>query len=129
MNRRNFVLQSLGILVAAAARAEGATHMRPNHPEPRAGITSEKVLKADQVADGKEEFDMVREIPHIVDGIRCPCGCSDREGFYSLLSCFEGEGMAQNCRVCRNCARTAHRLHKDGKSLNEIRATIDQRFD
>jgi hypothetical protein len=131
MDRRTFVFQALGILAASAVNADAAVRdvASPNHPEPRPGITAANVLKAEQVASGKEEFDMVREIPHIVDGIRCPCGCSDREGYYSLLSCFEGEGMAQNCRMCRNCARTAHRLHGEGKDLNAIRAAIDERFD
>ena len=129
MNRRAFVIQTLAIMVAAG-KTDAAPRVvaTPTHPEPRPGITAANVLKSEQVDDGKAEFDMVREIPHIVDGIRCPCGCSDREGFYSLLSCFEGEGMAQNCRVCRNVARLAHRLHKEGKDLKEIRAAVDEKF-
>jgi hypothetical protein len=73
-------------------------------------------------------FDMVREIPEIVDGIRCQCGCSDPPDFYSLLSCYEGEGMARHCDVCQGQARLAYRLHRAGNTLDEIREAIDARF-
>ena len=101
------------------------------HPTPRPGITAAKVLAADQLADHKdlvELFDQVREIPQIVDGIRCQCGCAELEGYYSLLSCYEGTAMAKHCQVCQGQARLAHRLHKDGKSLDQIREAIDARF-
>lgn len=73
-------------------------------------------------------FDQVREIPEIVDGIRCQCGCADLEGFYSLLSCYEGDAMARSCPICQGEGRLAARLHRDGKSLDEIRAAIDARY-
>lgn len=41
-----------------------------------------------------EVFGMVREIPHVVDGIGCHCGCSTQEGYYSLLTCFHEDGRA-----------------------------------
>jgi len=50
------------------------------------------------------------------------------EAFYSLLSCFEKDGMAQHCEVCQAHAVLAHRLHKAGKSLDQIRAAIDAEF-
>jgi hypothetical protein len=85
-----------------------------------------------QVADFPEAadaFDLVREIPQVVDGIRCHCGCSEAEGFYSLLSCYEGEhAMAMHCVICQGQARLAHRLHRGGRTLDQIRAAIDARF-
>lgn len=101
------------------------------HPEPRPGITAAKVLTTEQLAEWSHAapvFDLVREIPEIVDGIRCQCGCADSPGFYSLLSCYESEGMARYCDICQGEGRLAHRLHKAGKSLDEIRAAIDARF-
>ena len=102
-----------------------------DHPEPRPGITAARVLTRDQLGDHKDAapvFDMVREIPQVVDGIRCQCGCSGLESKYSLLSCFEAEGMAGHCEVCQNEGRLVHRLHKQGKTLKEIRAAIDAKF-
>ena len=110
--------------------AAGATRIS-NHPEPRPGITAAKVLTRDQLGDHKdaaEVFDMVRQIPPVVDGIRCQCGCATLESKYSLLSCFEAEGMAGHCEVCQNEGRLAFRLHKQGKSLKEIRDAIDAKF-
>lgn len=101
------------------------------HPDPRPGIDASKVLTRDQLADHPDAitaFDQVREIPHIADGIRCSCGCATREGFYSLLSCYEGEGMARMCEVCQGTGRMAYRLHKQGKTLKEIREAVDARY-
>lgn len=101
------------------------------HPTPRKGITAAKVLPASKLG-GKEKaieaFDMVREIPQVVDGIHCYCGCAELPDSYSLLSCYEEGGMAQQCHICQGEARLAYRLHKEGKSLEEIRTAIDERF-
>jgi len=102
------------------------------HPTPRAGITAAKVLTSDKL-DGRADlialFDGVREIPEVIDGIRCQCGCAGSEGFYSLLSCYEGEGaMAKICHICQGEGKLAVRLHKEGKSLDAIRNAIDAKF-
>ena len=101
------------------------------HPTPRDGITADKVLTHDQIgafADAFAAFDDVRQIPEIIDGIRCHCGCADDPSFYSLLSCYEGEGMARICPICQGQGRLAFRLHGAGKTLDEIRAAIDARY-
>ncbi len=72
-----------------------------------------------------EAFDMVRQIPQVVDGIRCSCGCDGVEGNYSLLSCFEQDGMAAHCETCQAEARLIHKLHREGKTLAQIRAAVD----
>ena len=129
MRRRHFFQHAAALAATAfASTAWRPLVVRPNHPDPRPGITAANVLPADRVHDAKEEFEQVREIPQIIDGIRCPCGCADRDGFYSLLSCYEGDGMAQHCRVCQGCARIAHRMFKDNKTLADIRNVIDERF-
>jgi len=73
-------------------------------------------------------FDAVREHAAVVDGIRCNCGCADVPGFYSLLSCFEGDGMARACPICQGQARLVTRMHKEGKSLEELRSAVDAQF-
>jgi hypothetical protein len=89
------------------------------------------VLTKEQLADHPKAvpvFDLVREIPEVVDGIRCQCGCADSAGYYSLLSCYEGDAMARSCPVCQGQGRLVYRLHKDGKTLDEIRHAIDARY-
>ena len=73
-------------------------------------------------------FDEVRKIPQVLDGIRCNCGCPNPPELRSLLSCYEGKGMARDCVICQGQARLAVRLHKEGKSLDEIRRAIDAKF-
>lgn len=103
----------------------------PEHPSPRPGITGARVLTSAQLSDKPKLiplFDAVREIPQIVDGIRCNCGCTNPPEIRSLLSCYEGKGMARDCAVCQGQARLAYRLHKEGKTLGQIRSAIDAKF-
>lgn len=112
----------------AAARRPGRD---PGNPTPRPGITAAKVLPDSALVeypDAKSAFEAVRQIPQIVDGIRCNCGCADLPGFYSLLSCFEEAGMARMCEICQGQGRLASRLFKAGKSLDEIRAAVHARY-
>ena len=103
----------------------------PNHPDPRPGITGRNVLTKEQLAKNPELiplFDGIRAIPEIADGIRCNCGCTNPPELRSLLSCYEGRGMARDCVICQGQGRLAIRLHKEGKTLEEIRAAIDAKF-
>jgi hypothetical protein len=103
---------------------------RGDHPTPRPGIDASKVLAADQLhtPEAAPIFDLVREVPQVVDGIRCHCGCADFPGSYSLLSCYEAPGMAQHCEICQGQARLVHRLHRQGWSLAGIRTAVDAGF-
>ena len=135
-DRRRFIVLVLGAMgsVVPGSRpllAMGRRLSRSGHPIPRPGITSAKVLTAEQLADSPQVipvFDAVRAIPDVVDGIRCKCGCADLEGFYSLLSCYEDQGMARHCPVCQGEGRMVARLHKEGKTLDEIRQAVDARW-
>jgi hypothetical protein len=129
-SRRAFLHRSALSLLALVAWPRAAWARPSGHPTPRPGITGDKVLTKSQLHDAAlvPLFDAVRAIPGIVDGIRCNCGCSTLPGFYSLLSCYEGEGMARDCRICQGQGRLAARLHRDGKSLDQIRAAIDAKF-
>jgi hypothetical protein len=132
-DRRQFLGTALSLAgLAWLGPAPGLVwRLAREHPDPRPGIDASKVLTLVQLAEHPEAisaFDQVREIPQIVDGIRCSCGCASREGFYSLLSCYEGEGMARHCEVCQGTGRMAYRLFKQGKTLQEIRDAVDLRY-
>jgi hypothetical protein len=143
-SRRQFLRASasallglIGLARAGAAEAgtlAGSSMRRPapgQHPTPRPGIDASKVLTRAQLTEhpaAEPVFAMVRKIPHIVDGIRCQCGCAELPEFYSLLSCYEADGMAQHCVICRGEASLAFRMHEQGKSLDQIRAAIDEKF-
>ena len=122
---------------SGVSRIGGRTSGEPSgaqkkpHPSPRPGIDASRVVAAKDVDGDKaavEAFDLVREIPQVVDGIRCSCGCDSVEDYYSLLSCFERDGMAAHCEVCQEHARLIHKLHRQGKTLAQIRAAVDASF-
>jgi hypothetical protein len=127
-SRRRFLSLLPLVLLARPAWAKPAR--KPKHPEPRAGITAARVLPDSKLTakSAAPAYAMVREIPQVVDGIRCNCGCADLEGFYSLLTCYEQGGMAQHCAICQGQAKLAHKLHGEGWSLNGIRRAIDAEF-
>ncbi len=102
-----------------------------DHPDPRPGVDASRVLTADQLEDVPglvDLYDGIRAIPHIADGIRCTCGCASEEGFRSLLTCFEANGMAKGCIICQTEGRMVVRLHGSGRTLDQIRAAVDARF-
>lgn len=112
----------------AAGRLDGD---RPEHPDPRPGIDASDVLAGEALADSPDAipiYDGVREMPHIADGLRCYCGCAEWEGYRSLLTCFEQNGMARYCDGCLSEAELAHRRWKEGQSLAQIRRAVDARF-
>jgi len=141
-SRRRFLGRAAGALLALAgvwrvrrADAHGVVARGVpapgTHPTPRAGIDASKVLARDALKEHPAAgpvFDMVRKIPQIVDGIHCHCGCAELPEFYSLLSCYEADGMAQHCVICQGEARLAFGMHQKGKSLDQIRAAIDAQF-
>lgn len=130
-SRREFATLLLALTGLPVLRRLGV-NAQPAHPTPRAGITARKVLTAAELSKSPQLvplFDGVREIPHIVDGIRCHCGCAEFNGHYSLLSCYEeANAMAQICPICQGEGRVAVRLAKAGKTLDEIRVAIDAQF-
>jgi len=138
LTRRHFLLSLVPLLALPRhARATRATHVcsalpraAGPHPDPRKGVTAAKVLKASALhtPEAAEHFDLARQIPQVIDGIRCQCGCAVLEGYRSLLSCYEGDGMAQHCQICQGEMKLAYQLHKEGKSLAAIRAAVDKEF-
>lgn len=134
MERRTFLTSLPAVLLAVAAgprRAAAALRLRGDHPTPRPNVDGSKVLTPEQLADHDEGtialFDRIREIPQVVDGIKCYCGCDELEDTYSLLSCYEN-GMASHCYICQGEGRMAADMHAQGKTLEEIRAAIDTEF-
>lgn len=148
-SRRNFIGLITGAALAALApwpRGRAYARLRgdaphppahpdrpllPPHPEPRPGIDGSRVLTAEQLVNAPhavELFDQVREIPHIVDGILCYCGCAQIEGYRSLLTCYEDPGMAQHCDICQGQGRLAYARWKEGQTLDQIRRATDARY-
>ena len=101
------------------------------HPEPRAHIDHTHVAPAERYAAYPRVAQIYAEaaaVPHVIDGIYCHCACSEHSGHYSLLDCFHDDHAAR-CDVCLSEADMAYRMHREGKSLDEIRTAIDRLYE
>ena len=104
-----------------------------NHPDPRPGITAERVLTPEALAAVKSErvkdaYEWARTYPAIFDGIACACSCGGDHGNHrSLLVCFE-TAQATGCQACRDQAQFVARLAKKDTPLEQIRAEVDKKF-
>lgn len=138
VSRRNAIARIAGLWAAAfvappSARPSlhahhGSTHAELIHPDPRPGITAEKVLAEEKLPDKKrvkESFAAAREYPELFDGICCACGCEKEHR--SLLSCFES-AQPTGCYGCQEEAMLIARLAKEGKTLGEIRTAVDKKW-
>jgi hypothetical protein len=98
------------------------------HPDPRPGITAEKVLPEEKLPDKKRVravFSAAREHPEVFDGIYCPCECSKEHR--SLLSCFES-AQPTGCHGCMETAELVTSMVKEGKTLADMRSAIDKKW-
>ncbi len=126
-----FIWVALGVLLLAL----GYRLVRPGsaearHPTPRPGISAAKVESPAQWSNQPDIADVYRmaaEIPEVLDGIYCYCDCHHNFNHYSLLTCFESD-HGGNCDVCMNEVRIAYRMHKEGKTLEQIRQVIDATY-
>ena len=104
------------------------------HPEPRAGITADKVLKAEDLGEKPRKvvvdaYDAARQHPQVFDGLACGCGCHGEASYQhrSLLGCYETR-QPTGCPSCRDEATFVGKMAKDGKTLSEFRAAVDKKF-
>ena len=132
MQSRRTFLRALPLGAFALALRPGSATAAIAHPEPREGIDGSAVLTAEDLkgfpSETIEIYDMIREIPHIADGIGCGCGCAAMPNYRSLLTCYHAGGMAMGCAICQGEARLAYRRHGEGQSLDQIRRAIDARY-
>ena len=73
-----------------------------------------------------EAYEAARAHPEIFDGIMCACSCGGRKAEHrSLLSCYETM-QPTGCGSCQQEAEVVAKGIKDGKTLADIRAAVDQ---
>ena len=133
ISRRSFLA---ALPVIGAGLVTGSAVSRPfsviDHPDPRPGIDASEVVSGELLAALPEHiqeiYEMIREIPHIADGIGCSCFCITRPTYRSLLTCYYPNGMAMGCNICQSEARLVYGRYKEGQSLEQIRRAIDARF-
>lgn len=122
------------LIAAAAALALLAlvvtSRARAGHPDPRPGITAEKVLPLaalPRTPGSVESYAAARAVPQVLDGLFCYCDCARHSGHRSLLTCFESEHGGY-CDICMGEAVLAQQMTVRGESLDAIRRAIDAQF-
>lgn len=85
----------------------------------------------------QEAYQFASANPDLMKNIPCYCGCGN-VGHTSNYNCyvesqddkgnFRWDSHALGCSICVDITQDAMRLLKDGKSPQEIRATIDQTY-
>jgi hypothetical protein len=118
-----------GLAVAGVLLSRGGRAVL--HPEPRPGVTAERVLPPSLVlttpAEAAAAYAAARGAPQLLDGLYCHCECAKHFGHRSLLTCFESDHGGQ-CDICMGEALLATRMASGGSTLDQIRRAIDERF-
>jgi hypothetical protein len=133
--KRASALFAVAVIDYATIRRGGRMIMtNVEHPDPRPGITAERVLTAADLGDFAKKknvvnaYDGAREHPEIFDGISCACGCAEQSAPHrSLLVCYETK-QPTGCGGCREEAIFISGLAKEKKTLAEIRTAVDKKF-
>lgn len=133
--RRRFLIVFAALVAVPPWRRVQAQHLtrsRPGfpHPEPRPGITGDKVLAESEIGSRRrvrEAYAAARAHPELFDGVYCACQCDESMNHRSLLSCFESR-QPIGCLACREEGELVARLARDGTSLDEIRAAVDREY-
>ena len=116
---------ALVIVLASGRQAHGVAH-----PDPRPGVTAERVLPPGLLPDAQgavEAYAAARTAPQILDGVFCYCQCARNFGHRSLLTCFESD-HGSGCDICMREAMLAVQLADRGNTLRQIRRAIDEQF-
>ena len=86
IDRRAFLRRTGGMLALIAFDPSFAARSSTRksslvHPDPRPGITAERVLTAEALGTSRKEavlaaYDTARTYPELFDGLACACGCT-----------------------------------------------------
>ena len=77
-----------------------------------------------QRSDIRDAYRVAKEIPEVLAQQPCYCYC-ERKGHRGLLDCFKTDHAA-SCNICIKEALLAGQMHRQGKSIQEIRTAIIQ---
>lgn len=126
-------------------KANDVSHEGHDHAE-ASGDIQEETASADVLPtflEGKQEnirlvYQIAGQSTEILEWMPCYCGCGESAGHKSNLNCFIQEKREDGsivwddhgtrCLVCLEIAVQSAQLHKEGKSLKEIRQFIDDTY-
>ncbi|WP_159881209.1 PCYCGC motif-containing (lipo)protein [Paenibacillus puerhi] len=134
------------IATACAPKPEAATSHAGHEQHQGSGDIQETTASATvlpKFLDKQSEeirlvYQAAGQATEILKWMPCYCGCGDSVGHQSNMNCFIQEvkpggsvvwdDHGTRCGVCLQIAVKSIKLTQDGKSLREIRQTIDQTY-
>lgn len=136
-----FVISVL-LLTACGGKESAAEHQHGANSERYETTASFAVMPeflANYTDNTQATYATVGELADIIKEIKCYCGCMDEETGYhdSLYRCFIAESKdgevkwtdhGAQCGICLTELQDAKRLHDEGKSDDEIKAFIDNKY-
>lgn len=130
------LLLLLSLLLSACAGGKTASEAVPQGLElaPLDGMPAEVLAAPAQV---QQAYQFAAANPEVMQRIPCYCGCGDM-GHTSNYACYIGgknadgspiyDTHALGCSICVDITLDAMRLLKEGKTVAEIKAYIDQTY-
>ncbi|PAD78931.1 PCYCGC motif-containing (lipo)protein [Paenibacillus campinasensis] len=146
MNRARAVLLTLAITGMLLAACGGKPSALEHHHgaeseryETTASLTEMPTFLSSYTDNTQATYAAVGELEAILKEIKCYCGCMDEQHGYhdSLYRCFIAETAdgevtwtdhGAQCGICLTELQDAKRLNEEGKSLDEIKQFIDDKY-
>lgn len=146
MNRTRAILFTFVIsgmlLTACGGKESAAGHQHgadSERYETTASLTVMPEFLSNYTDNTQATYATVGELEDIIKEIKCYCGCMDEETGYhdSLHRCFIAENKdgevkwtdhGAQCGICLTELQDAKRLHDEGKSVEEIKEFIDNKY-
>ncbi|TLS38062.1 PCYCGC motif-containing (lipo)protein [Pseudalkalibacillus caeni] len=147
MKYKIYIVSLVMILVAFASgcgneesQEEQVTH-RADNGDLRE-LTADASTSPDFLNEKDETIQVIYELaPHykqVLESVPCYCGCGESAGHRDNYDCFVHENKEDGgivwddhgtrCGVCLEIAASSMQMSKDGKSLKEIRDSIDSKY-
>lgn len=121
-----------------SASHEGHDHASGDIQEETAGADVLPSFLDNQNENIRLVYQIAGQTTDILEWIPCYCGCGESVGHKSNLNCFIQEKREDGtivwddhgtrCIACLEIALQSAQMHKDGKSLKEIRNAIDEAY-
>lgn len=132
-----FLASSITLLLILTACSSGVSQNNPDNElkmAPLDGMPNEVRTAPAQV---QQAYQFAAANPEVMTQIPCYCGCGEM-GHTSNYACYVGgknadgsliyDTHALGCSICVDITLDTMRLLKEGKSVSEIRAYIDQTY-
>ncbi len=134
---RSFIFFLLALLLLASGALSACSAVAEDHALPMAAMGDMPAEVQSAPVSVQQAYQFAFANPDVTTQIPCYCGCGAM-GHTSNYSCYVSnvdpngtityDSHALGCSICVDITQDAMRLLKQGKSVPEIRAYVDQTY-